>query len=83
MSDDHMLTQARALADQQFAHVMATLEERVNAARDLLATHDSTEAWALIGNDIIAQTGVMTRTQKFVMEMLSAAIVTLAQGDTK
>ncbi|MGV9840045.1 hypothetical protein ACWDUL_38430 [Nocardia niigatensis] len=82
MPDKYVLAQARAMADQQFAHVMATLDERVNIARGLLTTRTAADAWAIIGTDLITHADATNRTQQFAIEMLAAAIVTLAQGDT-
>lgn len=86
MSNDPTMAQARAMADQQLAHVTTVLNERVQVARGQLATRSATDVWAIIGTDILGQIDVVGQTEEtgraeqFAIEMLAAAIVRLAQS---
>ena len=65
---------ALARADRQHSHVVAALDEVVIAqARDLLATYDLTEAWALLARDLHQQLGDSPQHVQFMAELLAAA----------
>jgi len=65
---DGALTVALAQADQQVAHVDATLGHLVAEATSLVAIHGETGAWALLARKLLSQ---LEDRPQFLAEMLS------------
>jgi len=77
MSD---LTAAIAAADQQLTLVNQTLDTvAVKRARELLAEHDETSAWALLGMEICRSLDLIGKHRQFAGEMVAAAAIRLAK----
>jgi hypothetical protein len=64
---------ARAKADRQIAHVDATIEEvLVPLATQLLGSHDTTDAWALLATEVTRQ---IADRPEFMAQMVALMVV--------
>lgn len=80
--DDASMIKALADADRQYEHVKKTLTDlSVRRARELLATEPSeTEAWALLGLEMIRGMQLEGENQRFAAELLAAAAIQIAKN---
>lgn len=80
VNDDALrLAARRAQADRRRALVSTGLDGALLAkARDLLAKHDSTDAWAILTVRTATELGCTTPLQRFAVELLAEATIRLA-----
>jgi hypothetical protein len=65
-----------AAADRQYKHVVDALDEVVVfRARELLANHDATSAWAVLTREVHDSLSARPEHVRFLTELLAAAVV--------